>query len=78
MPEFSYTVAEYDPGQPWIVLGTGHATVEPPDDARFFTWAHENWPPPRWSVQLDAWELSPDGRPWGPDAGPPPSDTLET
>ncbi len=59
MPEFSYTVTEYDPDQPWIVIGTGHGTVRLPDNESFFRWAHENWPSPRWGVQLKPWQLSP-------------------
>ena len=41
-----------------IVVGTSHAQVALPDDANFFAFAHEHWPAPRWSVQLDPWQLS--------------------
>ena len=30
------------------------------DGVSFFKWAHEHWPAPRWSVELDPWQLSPD------------------
>ncbi len=58
MAKFSYTVTEYDPDQPWIVIGTGHGTVTLPDGESFFEWAHGHWPAPRWSVELDPWEVS--------------------
>jgi hypothetical protein len=60
MPDYSYTVTEHHPDRPWIVIGTSHGQVALPDDASFFNWAHENWPAPRWTVQLDPWQLAPD------------------
>ena len=62
MPKYSYTVTEHDSDRPWIVVDTSHRSVTLPDGESFFAWAHENWPAPRWTVQLDPWELSPDGR----------------
>ncbi len=62
MREFGYTVTEYDAERPWLVLSTSQGKVTLPDGASFFAWAHENWPAPRWTVQLDPWELSPDRR----------------
>jgi hypothetical protein len=56
--EYGYTVTEHDPERPWIVLGSEHQTVELADDASFFERAAEHWPGPRWTVQLDPWELS--------------------
>jgi hypothetical protein len=61
MPKYSYTVTEHDPERPWIVLGMSNGRVTLSDDVNFFEWARENWPAPRWTVQLDPWELSPDG-----------------
>jgi hypothetical protein len=58
MPQFGYTLTEHDPDRPWIVLGIEHQTIELVDDANFFEWAAANWPPPRWTVELDPWELS--------------------
>jgi hypothetical protein len=58
VPDYSYTVTEHDPERPWIVVATRHGQVKLSDDASFFAWAHENWPAPRWSVQLDPWQLS--------------------
>ena len=58
MPEYSYTVTEHNPERPWIVLGTSQGKVTLPDGENFFAWAHENWPAPRWSIQLDPWQLS--------------------
>jgi hypothetical protein len=59
MPEYRYTVTEHDPGRPWIVLGSSHGQVALPDEQSFFAWAAEEWPAPRWSVQLDPWQLTP-------------------
>jgi hypothetical protein len=58
--EFSYTVTEHETQRPWIVTGTSHGRVTLPDDTSFFVWARENWPAPRWTVELDPWQLSPD------------------
>ena len=59
MPEYRYTVTEHDPERPWIVLGSNRRQVTLPDDSRFFEWVQEHWPAPRWSVQLDPWQLTP-------------------
>jgi hypothetical protein len=59
MPDFSYRVTEFDPERPWIVVGTSHGQVTLAYEASFFAWAHENWPAPRWSVELDPYELAP-------------------
>jgi hypothetical protein len=59
MAEYRYTVTEYDPERPWIALGSTRWQVTLRDDSRFFEWAHEHWPAPRWSVQLDPWQLTP-------------------
>ena len=53
------TITEHDPTRPWMVLSTEHRTIKLPDGMDFFTWAREQWPAPRWSVQVDPWELSP-------------------
>jgi hypothetical protein len=58
--KYRYTVTERDPDRPWIVLGSGSGRVELPDDGSFFEWAREHWPAPRWSVDLDPWQLTPD------------------
>jgi hypothetical protein len=60
MPEYRYTVTEHEARRPWLVLGTRRGSVTLPDDASFFEWAHKNWPAPRWTVQLDPHQLSPD------------------
>jgi len=56
---YSYTVTEHDPSKPWIVVGHGRGTVTLEDDASFFAWAREQWAAPRWTVELDPWQLSP-------------------
>jgi hypothetical protein len=62
VPEYSYTVTEHDENQPWIVVGRSHGEVTLADDRSFFEWAAEHWPAPRWSVDLDPWQLSPHRR----------------
>jgi hypothetical protein len=57
MPEWSSTVTEHDPEQPWLVFGRYRHTVRLEDDENFFTWAHQQWPEPRWSVELDPYQL---------------------
>ena len=57
MPEFSYVVTEHDPEQPWIVLGRARHLVTLEADEPFFKWANERWPEPRWSVELDPYQL---------------------
>jgi hypothetical protein len=63
VPEFSYVVTEHDPDQPWLALGQGRHKVTLEDGVDFFTWAHEHWPSPRWSFELDRYQLSPMARP---------------
>ena len=59
MREYGFTITEHDPDRPWMVLSSEHRTIKLPDDMNFFGWAREQWPAPRWSVQVDPWELSP-------------------
>jgi hypothetical protein len=56
---FSFTLTEHDPEQPWIVRHQERRTVELDDGVRFFEWARKQWPAPRWTVELDPWQLSP-------------------
>ena len=63
MPTYSFTLTEYDPERPWIVVARHeHHTVELEEGVAFFAWARDQWPPPRWSIQLDPWQLSPTAR----------------
>jgi hypothetical protein len=59
MTEYRYTVTEHDPEKPWLVRGISHGTATLEDDASFFEWAAEHWPAPRWSVELDPYQLAP-------------------
>ena len=59
VPEYGFTVTEHDVDRPWIVLGSEHRTVSLEDGVAFFAWAHGQWPAPRWSVELDPWQLTP-------------------
>jgi hypothetical protein len=55
VPTFSYTVTEYDPKKPWLAISTSRRQVELDDAHSFVHWAHERWPAPRYTVQLDPW-----------------------
>jgi hypothetical protein len=52
-------MVEHDLDEPWIVLGISRGTVKLEDGASFFEWAAEHWPAPRWSVELDPYQLAP-------------------
>ena len=56
--EFGFTVTQHEPTRPWIVVGREPRTVTLADDVNFFDWAREHWPAPRWTVQLDPWQLT--------------------
>jgi hypothetical protein len=58
--EYGFTVTEHDPAKPWLIASRWHETVELEDGLSFFTWAERRWPAPRWTVELDPWQLSPD------------------
>jgi hypothetical protein len=60
--EYSYTATEHDRERPWITFGTQRHTIELEDGSNFYAWAAERWPAPRWSVELDPWQLSQDWR----------------
>jgi hypothetical protein len=57
--EYSFTLTEHDLEHPWIVLGSEHRTITLEDGVGFFEWAREQWPAPRWTIELDPWQLSP-------------------
>ena len=59
MRSYRFTLTEYDPDRPWIVRARDTQTVTLADEASFFEWAHEHWPAPQWSVELDPWQLTP-------------------
>lgn len=60
MPAYGFTVTEHDSARPWIVVGREHRTVELGEGVVFFDWAREWWPRPRWSIELDPWQLAPE------------------
>jgi len=62
VPEFGFTAAEHDPERPRIVLGQQQRRVTLDDGVNFFEWAAERWPAPRWTVELDPWQLRQPGR----------------
>jgi hypothetical protein len=57
MTEFTYTLTEHDPDRPWIVVGSEHYLVTLDANENFFRWARDRWPEPRWSIELDPWQL---------------------
>jgi hypothetical protein len=59
MTAYSFTLTEHDPAKPWIVRGQERQTINLEEGVSFFEYAHEHWPGPRWSVELDPWQLSP-------------------
>jgi hypothetical protein len=59
--EFRYTVAEYDPQQPWLLVGEiRRLTVQLQDAETFTAWAARRWPTPRYKAELEPEAL----RPW--------------
>ena len=58
VPAYGYTLTEYDRERPWIVIRQGHRTVTLDAGLNFFEWAHEQRPAPRWTVELDPWQLA--------------------
>ena len=59
MPRYSFVITEHDTDRPWIVVGQEHRIATLEDGVAFSAWAHEQWPAPRWSVELDPWQLAP-------------------
>jgi hypothetical protein len=57
--EYGFTTTEHDPDRSWMVLASEHRTIKLPDGLDFFTRAYEQWPAPRWSIELDPWALAP-------------------
>jgi hypothetical protein len=57
--EYRFTITEHDADRPWMVLGSEQRTVKLPDGRDFFAWAHEQWPAPRWSIEVDPWQMTP-------------------
>ena len=53
MPEYRYTVAEYEPARPWVLVGAlREHSVELDDGEEFAAWAAQAWPRPRYQVDL--------------------------
>jgi hypothetical protein len=50
---YRYTLAEYDPKRPWVMLGPlREFTVELEEGEDFRAWATRAWPRPRYQVDL--------------------------
>lgn len=60
LPEYRYTLAEYEPTRPWVLVGAlRRLSVELDDDEDFVVWAARAWPRPRYQV-----DRLPDLPPW--------------
>jgi hypothetical protein len=58
--EYRYTLAEYDPRQPWVLVGEiRRLCVELEDGEDFNRWAAQAWPAPRFKAELEPKELPP-------------------
>jgi hypothetical protein len=59
--ELRYTVTEYDPDQPWLLVGEIRRLAVHLEDAETFSaWAARTWPAPRFKAELEPEAL----RPW--------------
>ena len=60
MPDYRFTITEYDGDQPWLIVGPlRRETVELEDGEDFATWAAQAWPRPTFQVQLEPEPLGP-------------------
>ena len=50
--KIEFTVTEYDPAHPWIVVATVRDSVELPNIGEFVAWARARWPEPRYAVRV--------------------------
>ena len=48
-----YVLFERDPAKPWLVIDVSHRTIELPNVGEFADWARQQWPSPRYTVELD-------------------------
>lgn len=54
VPTYAFTIIEYDPDRPWVLLGEQRReTVDLDDDTEFWPWANAAWPRDRYRVELD-------------------------
>lgn len=59
MQTWRYSVTEYDPARPWTILSVRNGmSIELDDDSRFWEWAYERWPTPRYRVELAPHEIT--------------------
>jgi hypothetical protein len=56
---YGFRVTEHDPERPWVIVGSGRHRVELEADIDFYEWVREQWPPDRFTVELDPWSLTP-------------------
>lgn len=58
MKTWTYTLTEYEPDKPWLIISVRRGmTVELEDRADFFEWSHQQWTTDRYSVELDPYQL---------------------
>jgi hypothetical protein len=51
--ELEYTLYEHDPDKPSVIVETSHHTIDLQDADDFAEWARRQWPPPRYTVELE-------------------------
>jgi hypothetical protein len=56
---YGFRVIEHDPVRPWLIIGSAHHQIELEPDIDFYTWAREQWPADRFTVEPDPWSLTP-------------------
>jgi hypothetical protein len=59
VPELRYTVTEYDPERPWVMLTQTRGLVVDLDAQDFPAWAARAWPAPRYRTELEPGTLEP-------------------
>lgn len=62
MRQYRFQVSEHDRARPWIVIGEiRYHTISLEDDINFFEWSSQQWPSPRFKIELLPWGGQSDG-----------------
>ena len=62
VPELRYTVTEYDPHRPWVMVSRTRGLVVALDAEDFPAWAARAWPAPRYTTEIEPGALRPPQR----------------
>jgi hypothetical protein len=60
VPELRYTVTEYDPQRPWVMVSRTRGLAVDLDAEDFPAWAARAWPATRYTTEIEPGAL----RPW--------------